>query len=166
MFAFRDRSHSSLMLTCIVALGFANISSDSNAQERFEARSVSAPAPQAISPDPLAFSAPMSNSEANDREGLLGAHHRPTPIAALPPDALALPPPAPPAHNSSKDSFHWISFSCVVMVLSWLSGSAQLLLNPPRGGTWRHLQAFTLCRQDHFNCQREFVTSPPELSTR
>ena len=67
----------------------------------YTARRMTAPKPTAVARDPQAFAAPMSASEADDRERQLGAHHRPTPIIDVPPDALALIPP-PSAQTQSE----------------------------------------------------------------
>jgi hypothetical protein len=110
MFNLRNRVVSSICLLALVAFSFLVSSDLSSAQQEmvrgitppdtFTARSMTAPKPTAVSRDPQAFAAPMSNSEADDREGQLGAHHRPTPIADLAPDAMALIPP-PSAQTQS-----------------------------------------------------------------
>ena len=87
---------------CLIAFLFLFQTAPLDAQEDFTARSVTAPAPDKVPLDPQAFAAPMSNADADDREGQLSTHHRPTPIAALPPGVLAALPPAPP--NQSNPS--------------------------------------------------------------
>lgn len=103
MINLRDRVVSSICSLTLMAFSCLVLSESLLAQEvvaervittsTFTARQVTAPEPTAVARDPLAFAAPMSNTEADERETGLGAHHRPTPIADLPPDALALIPP-------------------------------------------------------------------------
>ena len=110
MLVLHERSILSVLVTCLITLAFLALSHAAHAQERFTARSITSPEPEVVSAAARAFAVPMSDEEANERQDLIGTHHRPTPIAELLQDPPVFTPPAPasdpmPAPRALAQSF-------------------------------------------------------------